>query len=242
MFPLRDDNPTRHVPVVTWLLIAANAASWFFVQGIGAEAALAKSVFEFGLIPGELLGGIAPGTQIPVSPKLVYITEASANWSSIFTHMFMHGGWLHLIGNLWFLGVFGNNVEDAMGPFRFTAFYLLCGLCAALAQVITAPASAMPMVGASGAIGGVMGAYAILYPMARVHLLVFLGFFVTTVAVPAFLMLFYWFLLQLSAGLVGGIQGVAVWAHVGGFAAGIIFMHPFCRQSRLRAIRRRRRR
>jgi membrane associated rhomboid family serine protease len=143
--------------------------------------------------------------------------------------MFLHGGWLHLIGNMWFLWVFGNNIEDSMGHSRFLAFYLLTGLAAASAQMVVNPASPIPMVGASGAVSGVMGAYVVLYPRVRVHMLIFLGFFITTIGVRAWLMLGYWFLLQIVGGIPaiaseGG--GVAFWAHAGGFVAGasLIFL------------------
>jgi membrane associated rhomboid family serine protease len=146
--------------------------------------------------------------------------------------MFMHGGWFHLIGNLWFLWIFGDNVEDAMGSIRFVAFYLLCGLAATTAQMLTQPASALPMVGASGAIGGVMGAYARLYPRANIHTLLMLGFYFTTISVPAIVMLGYWFLLQVLGGLptlAGTAGGVAFWAHVGGFASGVLLIRVFQR-------------
>ncbi|MDZ7735105.1 MAG: rhomboid family intramembrane serine protease [Gammaproteobacteria bacterium] len=154
----------------------------------------------------------------------------------------MHGGWFHIIANMWFLWVFGDNVEDAMGPFRFMVFYLLCGLAAATAQIAANPASEIPMVGASGAIGGVMGAYARLYPMVHVHTLIFLGFYITTIAIPAWVMLGYWFLLQLLGGLpalgaTGG--GVAFWAHIGGFVAGLILIGPMHRPDYLAEHRRR---
>jgi membrane associated rhomboid family serine protease len=144
--------------------------------------------------------------------------------------MFLHGGWFHLIGNMWFLWIFGNNVEDSMGHARFLVFYLLCGLAAAAVQTATDPQSVIPMVGASGAIGGVMGAYVLLYPRVHVHMLIFLGFFVTTIAVPAIFMLGYWFAVQLlsgwtSIGAEGG--GVAFWAHVGGFVAGALLVLLF---------------
>jgi membrane associated rhomboid family serine protease len=144
--------------------------------------------------------------------------------------MFLHGGWLHLIGNMWFLWVFGNNVEDSMGHLRYVAFYLLCGLGAAAVQSFLDPASPIPMVGASGAISGVMGAYVLLYPRVQVHMLVVLVVFITRIRVPAFLMLGYWFLLQLlggaaPAGSEGG--GVAFWAHVGGFLAGAALIPLF---------------
>ena len=150
---------------------------------------------------------------------------------STVTSMFMHGGWFHLIGNLWFLSVFGDNVEDSMGHVRFTVFYLTCGLAAVAAQFASDPSSAIPLVGASGAIGGVMGAYAVLYPRAPVHMLVFLGFFITTIEIPAILMLGYWLLLQLIGAipaLQGAAGGVAFWAHVGGFVAGLVLV-PFFR-------------
>jgi membrane associated rhomboid family serine protease len=144
--------------------------------------------------------------------------------------MFLHGGWFHLIGNMWFLWLFGNNVEDSQGHGRFTAFYLLSGLAAAAAQTLVNPDSAIPMVGASGAISGVMGAYIVLYPKVRIHMLVILGFFITRIAVPAFLMLGYWFLIQLLGGLptLGEEKGgVAFWAHAGGFLAGAALILVF---------------
>jgi membrane associated rhomboid family serine protease len=142
--------------------------------------------------------------------------------------MFLHGGWFHLIGNMWFLWVFGNNVEDSMGGARYLVFYIVCGLAAAAAQTLINPSSAVPMVGASGAISGVMGAYIILYPRVRVHMLVILGFFITRIVVPAYLMLGYWLLLQLVGGaLATESGGVAFWAHAGGFAAGAILIAVF---------------
>jgi membrane associated rhomboid family serine protease len=146
--------------------------------------------------------------------------------------MFLHGSWLHIIVNMWFLWVFGDNVEGAMGAFRFVVFYLLCGLAAAAAQTLTAPQSTIPMVGASGAIGGVMGAYARLYPRVQIQTLIFLGFFVTVIAVPAMVMLGYWFLLQFLSGLpaLGETRGgVAFWAHIGGFACGFLVIGLFRR-------------
>jgi membrane associated rhomboid family serine protease len=153
--------------------------------------------------------------------------------------MFLHGGWLHLLGNMWFLWVFGNNVEDAMGKARFLLFYLLSGALAAGTQAFVNPASAIPMVGASGAISGVMGAYIVLYPRVHVHMLVFLGIFITRIRVPAVFMLGYWFLLQLLGGIPTLAQesgGVAFWAHAGGFVAGLLLVFPF-RSRRLIALR-----
>jgi len=227
MFPYRDDNPTLATPVVTLLLIAVNAAVWILVQGMGQDPALTRSVCELGLIPGEFLGRVAPGTSLPLSPGEVCVLGAR-HWLTPLSSMFLHGGWLHLIGNMWFLWVFGNNVEDSMGRARYLAFYLLCGLAAAATQTFMSPNSIVPMVGASGAISGVMGAYVILYPRVRVHMLVFLFVFVTRIVVPAYLMLGYWFLLQLLGGSAAqGEGGVAFWAHVGGFIAGAALISVF---------------
>jgi membrane associated rhomboid family serine protease len=230
MFPLKDENPTYHPAVVTFLIILANALVWVFVQGLGFEPALTKSVFTFGLIPGELLKTIPAGTNIPVSPHLSYVIEAQPNWPTVLTSMFMHGGWFHIIGNMWFMKVFGDNVEDSMGSVRFLLFYLLCGTAAAATQMFLAPNSGIPMVGASGAISGVMGAYAFLYPKAPIHMLVFLGFFITRIIVPAYFMLGYWFVIQLMSTLpsLGSASGgVAFGAHVGGFVAGIVLILLF---------------
>jgi membrane associated rhomboid family serine protease len=229
MFPYKDDNPTLARPVVTWAIIAANIAVWVLIQGMGADPLMTASVCELALIPGELLQTLPPGTVVPVSPD-VGCRLGAPNWLTPVSSMFMHGGWMHLIGNMWFLWVFGNNVEDSQGHVRFAVFYLLCGLAAAAAQVVVNPSSPIPMLGASGAVGGVMGAYVVLYPRVRVHMIVFLGIFITRIAVPAFLMLGYWFLLQLLGGwsAVGSDRGgVAFWAHVGGFAAGALLILVF---------------
>jgi membrane associated rhomboid family serine protease len=230
MIPIRDDNPSVLTPYATIAIIAANGIAWFLLQGLGVEPALSSSVCRFALVPGDLLGTLEPGSNFPVGPGAVCQTGASPAWYTLFSSMFMHGSWLHLIGNMWFLWIFGNNVEDAMGHGRFIIFYLLCGLAAAALQLFFTSNPQTPMVGASGAIGGVMGAYILLYPRVQVHMLVFLGFFVTTIAVPAVLMLGYWFLLQLLGGFTsvtsqGG--GVAFWAHVGGFAAGALLVYVF---------------
>jgi membrane associated rhomboid family serine protease len=230
MFPYRDDNPTLATPVVTVVLIGLNLAVWVLVQGMGSEPFLSKSVCELGLIPGELLGRIPTGYAIPMSRSTSCVMDADPELFSPLTSMFLHGGWFHLIGNMWFLWLFGNNVEDSMGRARYLGFYLLSGLAAAAAQTAVNPASAIPMVGASGAISGVMGAYIVLYPRVRVHMLIVLGFFITRIAVPAFLMLGYWFLLQILGGLPGlGEEqgGVAFWAHAGGFVAGAILILVF---------------
>jgi len=230
VLPIRDDNPGILVPYATAGIIALNVLAWVFIQGMGAEPRLSASICHLGLIPGELLDRIPAGSRIELAPGLYCPLAEGTAWPNVFTSMFLHGGWFHLIGNLWFLWVFGDNVEDAMGHFRFVIFYLLCGLAAAALQVAFKPASSIPMVGASGAIGGVMGAYILLYPRVHVHMLVFLGFFVTTFAVPAVVMLGYWIVVQLlggfgSIGATGG--GVAFWAHVGGFVGGAVLVLVF---------------
>ena len=234
MFPLYDENPMYHRTLVTIMIIAINAAVWILIQGMGFDPTLTKSVFTYGLIPGELLKSIPAGTSVPINSHLSYIIESTPHWKTLVTSMFMHAGWLHIIGNMWFLRVFGDNVEDAMGSIRFIFFYLICGVAAAGAQMAIAPNSAMPMVGASGAISGVMGAYVLLYPRAPIHTLVFLGFFITRIVVPAYLMLGYWFLLQLLGTMGGQGGGVAFAAHVGGFIAGCVLIFFFRKQDRMR--------
>ena len=234
MFPLRDENPTSRPPVATITIIALCTLSWAFIQGFGNTQSLANSLCSFGMIPARLFGLIPAGTQVPVGGDMYCVMEGHRNIYTIISHMFMHGGWFHLIGNMWFLWIFGDNVEDSMGPVRFVIFYIVCGLVAAGTQLVTDTSSALPMVGASGAIGGVMGGYGRLYPHARVHTLIILGFLFTTMSMPAYVMLGYWFLLQLIGGIpslsaAGG--GVAFWAHVGGFAAGFVLVTVF-RQSR----------
>jgi membrane associated rhomboid family serine protease len=240
LIPLRDDNPTLGASIATFIIIGANAAAWIFVQGLGAEPALARSVCELGAIPGALLGNVPSGVAVPLGPGVECVV-GNPGWYTLLTSMFMHGGWFHILGNLWFLSVFGDNVEDAMGPVRFALFYVICGIAAGLAHVVASPDSAVPVVGASGAIGGVMGAYAALYPRAPVHILVPLGFFFYRMVVPAYLMLGYWFLLQILGGipaLQGAGGGVAFWAHVGGFAAGIALLPLFRVRARIEAHRR----
>jgi membrane associated rhomboid family serine protease len=232
MFPIRDENPTLRPPVATYLILALNVFVWIFVQGFGASEPLGQSICLYGLIPADILGTAPAGTQFPLGDGWVCRLDGNADLNSLLTSMFMHGGWFHIIGNMLFLWVFGDNVEDVMGPARFFVFYLLCGLSAAAAQMISNPTSIVPMVGASGAIGGVMGAYAILFPRARVHLLIILFVYVTTVSVPAIVMLGYWFLIQLVSGfsaLGSNGAGVAFWAHIGGFVAGLGLISVFKR-------------
>lgn len=214
MIPLKDDIPARHRPVATVLLILTNVA--VFAWQITGFTSFESSVYALGLVPDHLVGAQGGGAFLP--PGL-----------TVFTSMFSHGGLAHLGGNMLFLWIFGNNVEDDMGRFRFLIFYLLCGLVAAFAQVAMEPDSSIPMVGASGAIAGVLGAYFLLYPHARVLALVPIFFFLRLMWVPAIVFLGIWFLFQLVGGFAppGGQGGVAFFAHAGGFVAGLILVRPF---------------
>ena len=236
MFPYHDENDTQRTPIVTMAIIAANVLAWLFVQGAGAEFPLTASVCNLGLIPGELTLSVRPGTGFPMGDGVACLMDPGRQTPHVLTSMFLHGSWMHLLGNMWFLWLFGNNVEDAMTRGHFVVFYLACGLAAALLQVVANPASMIPMVGASGAISGVMGAYLLLFPRVRVMTLVVLGFFITRTALPAWVMLGYWAFIQFASGLTtvnveGG--GVAFWAHVGGFAAGLVLAAAFRRTNYL---------
>lgn len=239
MFPLRDDNPTELVPFVTFLIILVNVAVWLFVQGAGSPGAFLGSLCQYGAIPGEITGALPPGVEVALGPGASCRT-GGLRTGSLLTSMFMHGSWMHLLGNMWFLWVFGNNIEDSMGHVRFAVFYLATGLLAAGAHIATDPSGAVPMVGASGAISGIMGAYMVLYPRVRVHTLIFLIVYIRVLPLPAWVLLAYWFFIQLVEGSValgaaGG--GVAFWAHVGGFLAGVALVKLF-EKRRLVAARR----
>ena len=145
MFPIKDDNPHFLTPFVTYGLIAANLLMWIGVQGLGSEGPLVASLCQLGLIPGELLGSVPAGTRVDLGPRAVCVLSGDPNWITPLTSMFLHGGWFHLIGNLWFLWIFGNNVEDSMGHLRFAVFYLLCGFGADVLQVVSDPDSTVPM-------------------------------------------------------------------------------------------------
>jgi membrane associated rhomboid family serine protease len=215
---------------MTVALILANLVVWVMVQGMGSELGMARSLCQLALIPGDLLGLAEAGSVVQVTQSYVCSLDSGMSLVTPLTSMFLHGGWFHIIFNMWFLWVFGDNVEDAMGPLRFLAFYLSCGLVAAATQVATDPASLAPMVGASGAIGGVMGGYIRLYPRARIDTLILP--LPIRISLPAMVMLGYWFLLQLLDGipaLQGSGAGVAFWAHIGGFLAGIMLVTRFYR-------------
>jgi membrane associated rhomboid family serine protease len=232
MIPISDDNPTLRFPIVTVVLLAVIGAAWIFAQHAGLDPLqLSVTTCNFGLVPGELTGLARPGLAVPMGRGLYCVVDREAiNYLTPVTSMFLHGGWAHLLGNGIFLWVFGNNVEDSMGRGRFVVFYLVCGLAAAGAQIAIDPSSPIPMIGASGAVSGVLGAYLILYPRVRVH--VFVGFFL--LSLPAYLVLLIWIGMQLLSGLPQLMtlnqavsSGVAVWAHIGGFFAGVALIKLF---------------
>jgi membrane associated rhomboid family serine protease len=233
MIPLHDDNPTIRTPIMTWLLLGAMFAVWFAVQGGGMNPlALVTSVCNYGMVPGELTHLAPLGSGIPIADGRACIidNEAVNKWTPLFS-MFLHGGWGHILGNAIYFWVFGNNIEDSMGPGRFLAFYILCGLVAAGTHVALDPSSPVPTVGASGAISGVMGAYLVLYPSVRVHYLIPPIFF-RTFAIRAWIALAWWFGLQALSAFFTPLNpevsnGVAVWAHIGGFVAGVVLIMVF---------------
>jgi membrane associated rhomboid family serine protease len=221
MIPLRDDNPSTSKPVVTFALVAICVLVFLWQFSLGGDGGQ-RAIYALGVIPAVLLGG----QQLP--PELQVVPPTF----TILTSMFMHGGWMHLIGNMLYLWIFGDNVEDSMGHGRFLAFYLLCGVAAALAQAIPEPGSEIPMVGASGAISGVLGAYLLLHPHARVLVVVPFGFILHTMRLPAGMVLALWFVLQLLSTAMAqpGEGGVAFRAHIGGFVAGMLLVGIFKRR------------
>ena len=246
MIPLKDDVPTQSYPLVTVSLIAANVVVYLYEFVLGfpagsspaaaatAQRAYEAFVYEFGLVPCRL-GDVCPdklGTALAAAP---------APWLTVFTSMFVHGGLFHVGGNMLYVRIFGNNVEDSMGKLRFLLFYLLCGVAAAMAQYATDPSSTVPMVGASGAVSGALGAYLVLFPSARVWTLVVFGFFWRVIPVPALVVLGFWIVVQVLNGLItfgqgpGGGEGggVAFLAHVGGFVAGMGLVLLFRRRPRI---------
>lgn len=238
MFPVGDDNPTIRTPVVTYAILGTILLVWIVVQGGGGvfsgdQLKLVTSVCNLGLVPAELTHLRPVGYAVPLDPRgtlACVVDNEPINRLTPLTSMFLHGGWGHLISNSLFFWVFGNNVEDSMGRGRFLLFYLLCGFAAAGAHVLVDPVSAIPTVGASGAISGVMGAYLLLYPKAKVRMY-FPPIFLFRVS--AWLVLLWWFGTQVLSGLPDLMQvresagGVAVWAHVGGFIAGAALVKLF---------------
>jgi membrane associated rhomboid family serine protease len=221
MIPLHDDNPTRTFPVVTIALITGCTLVFLWQLTLGPKSGQAV-VYALGLIPAVVLH------KVSLQPGLAVVAPAA----TVFTSMFLHGGFLHLGGNMLYLWIFGNNVEDAMGHGRFLVFYLLCGTAAACGQILQDPGSQVPMIGASGAISGVLGAYLLLYPHARVLVVIPLVFIPYIVRIPAAWVLGLWFFLQLLSSLLsrGGEAGVAWFAHIGGFIAGMLLILVFKRR------------
>jgi len=207
--PLRDENPTSRFPAVTVALIAVNTAVFFLHAA--APHGLELAAVRFGAVPYAITHSGASGGPAAVPPLLTLLTS-----------MFLHGSFFHLLGNMLYLWIFGNNIEDRLGPVRFLLFYLVCGVAAALTHILFQPGSRIPMIGASGAIAGTLGAYWAVFPHARVKVFVFLIFFIDVVAIPAGIVLGLWFLLQVLNVGVGG--GVAWFAHVGGFLAGLLLV------------------
>jgi membrane associated rhomboid family serine protease len=225
MIPIRDTVPRQNLPIVTWILIFVNGVVFFF------ELTMPPPVLEqffhlFGIVPARYTHpDWAAWVGFPID-----------NYWPFLTSIFLHGGWLHIIGNMWALWIFGDNVEDRMGPFRFATFYVLCGIVAGVTHALTNPNSTVPSVGASGAIAGVMGAYFVLYPRARVIVLLPILFIPFFFELPAFLYLGFWIFLQLFSGTLalaapGEVGGVAWWAHVGGFASGVVLQFFFVRRA-----------
>jgi membrane associated rhomboid family serine protease len=221
VIPIHDDNPTERAPLVTVALIAACTLAFLWQLSFDAQGQQA-AIYALGAIPAVLFG------HAELAPDLAWVPVSATPVTS----MFLHGGWMHLIGNMLYLWVFGNNVEDAMGHLRYAVFYLVCGLAAVLAQALPDVSSEIPMIGASGAVSGVLGAYFLLHPRARVLVLVPIGFVLQTLRLPALWVLGFWFVIQLvstlfAAGEDGG--GVAFRAHLGGFLAGMALIPLFKR-------------
>lgn len=222
MFPIRDDAPRYSTPYVTYFIIVLNVVVFFLELAVGTQGprALNGLIYQFGVVPRRFEQALT-GTSALTLPNLSL---------TILTSMFLHGGWLHIIGNMWFLYIFGDNVEDYLGHAKYLLFYLLSGCAAAIAYILLDASSRQPTIGASGAIAGVMGAYLALYPKARVLTLVFLIVFFTFWWLPAWIFLGYWFLLQFLEGTATSIAnaqntgGIAFWAHVGGFIAGVVLI------------------
>jgi membrane associated rhomboid family serine protease len=225
MFPIRDDQPRYSTPYVNGFLIALNILIYLFQSSLDPQSydLLAR---QFGVVPNHLAAFLAGSPKYPLVAIVI----------PLFTSMFLHAGWMHVLGNMWFLYIFGDNIEDYLGHFPYLVFYVLCGLFAMMTQVAVYPHSNLPTVGASGAIAGVLGAYFILYPRARV----LTWFFVFVFYIPAWIMLGYWFVLQFLSGAVTlsvaergrDVGGVAVWAHVGGFVVGLVMIKLFPERAR----------
>jgi len=239
MFPIGDENRAVRTPVLTYLLLALLGVVWVLVQGGGFdERMLAATVCNLGLVPGEITNQAPVGLQVSIGEGLACAVDREpVNVFTPLTSMFLHGSWAHLLGNALFLWVFGRSIEDSMGRLRFLVFYVLCGLAAAAAQVLVNPSSPVPMVGASGAISGVLGGYLVLYPRVRVRVLFVWFVFIQIFRIPAYLVLLWWIAYQVLLGLPQVMaldsevsSGVAFWAHIGGFVAGLLLIKLFARK------------
>jgi membrane associated rhomboid family serine protease len=219
MFPIWDDIPTKKFPLITVILIALNSMVFFYQLSLGEK--FSEFIYSMGLLPFEITHHV---DLFPSGPSLIYLT--------IFSSMFMHGSIVHLLGNMLFLWIFGNNVEDYLGRKKFVIFYLVCGIAAAFTQVFFNPDSRVPMVGASGAIAGVLGAYSVLYPRAKVTTVIIFIFFIRLIKIPAIIVLSFWIIYQFLYGISSlaattGEGGVAWFAHIGGFICGVILIKLF---------------
>ena len=217
MFPLYDTARSHKFPLVNLTLIVANALAYLYELQMGPNA-LQEFIFTWGLIPAR------------------FLNDPNTVWTTIYSSMFLHGGWFHIINNMWVLFIFGDNVESRMGSFKYLLFYLLSGTAAGLLQAYVLPSSQVPMIGASGAVAGVLGAYLILFPRSRIASLVPILFIFTIIEIPAFVFLIFWFLSQLYSGWFaiqgGGASGIAWWAHIGGFIFGLIGSFLFAQRRR----------
>ena len=224
MFPIQDSVPSRSVPVVTRALILINVVVFFFELSLSRESII-QLFYLFGVVPARFTDPEwAASIGFPIG-----------SYWSLLTHQFLHGGWLHIVANMWTLWIFGDNVEDRMGPLRFIIFYLVCGVLAALTQVLVTPDATIPSVGASGAIAGILGAYLLFFPTARLIVLIPILFFPFFFELPAVIFLVFWFFIQLFSGTAmlaspQQVGGIAFWAHIGGFIAGMLLCRFFVRR------------
>ena len=216
MFPLYDTLRSRRFPLVNWMLIILNGLAFYYELKLG-KAGLSRFIQTWGLIPSQ------------------FIANPAAKWITIFTSMFLHGGWFHILSNMWFLAIFGDNIEDRLGAAPYLIFYLLGGVAAALTEAFLSPASRLATIGASGAIAAVLGAYLILFPRARIASIVPIFFLFTLIEIPVMIFLGFWFILQLFSGWLAlqgaDTGGIAWWAHVGGFVFGMLAVRLFVRPS-----------
>ncbi len=224
MFPLKDTIPSTSFPIVTLGIIVFNFVVFFYELTLGPQ--LNVFINQYGIIPSNFMS--------TVNKNMFYIFPSSI---PLFTSIFIHGGWMHIIGNMWYLWIFGDNIEDRTGHFRFFLFYVLCGLAAGVSYIIINPASNLPTIGASGAISGVMGAYLVLFPRARILTLIFLIIFIQVIEIPVIFFLGFWILIQvISGGIKSGLAnesgGVAWWAHIGGFFIGLLMVFFFRKRKR----------